>query len=115
VRINYSKGRAVREIDTAAMREDIQNTMSNYVGITRNKEGLLHAWDKVERYYTMIQDMKNESIKDFELQNILLLSRLVIESALQREESRGAHYRSDFNKPDDINWRTHIIKKGTPV
>ena len=54
--------------------------------------------------------MKNETIRDFEIQNIALLSKLVIESALEREESRGAHYRSDFNKRDDVNWRRHIIK-----
>ncbi|GAG59794.1 unnamed protein product, partial [marine sediment metagenome] len=30
-------------------------------------------------------------------------------SALQREESRGAHYRVDFPDRDDVNWKKHII------
>jgi L-aspartate oxidase len=45
--------------------------------------------------------MKNETLADFELQNVQLLAKLVVESALEREESRGAHYRTDFEKTDD--------------
>jgi L-aspartate oxidase len=55
--------------------------------------------------------MLNEDIKDYELQNMLLLCVLVVDGALEREESRGAHYRSDFNKPDDVNWKRNIVHK----
>jgi L-aspartate oxidase len=43
------------------------------------------------------------------LVNLITLANLVILSALKREESRGAHYREDFPKRDDINWKKHII------
>jgi L-aspartate oxidase len=85
--------------------------MTRNVGIIRDEKGLTTALDKISSCAQKIRDMKNETITDFELQNIALLSRLVIESALEREESRGAHYRSDFDKTDDEKWKKHIIKK----
>jgi L-aspartate oxidase len=111
---SFSSKRVKKDIDREKIKADIQKTMHDYVGIVRNREGLLHAKDKIDAYYRMLSDMENESMKDFELQNTVLLSRLVIESALEREESRGAHYRSDFSKTDDKNWRKHIIKRNIP-
>jgi len=40
--------------------------------------------------------------------NLLIAGRLVTEAALVRQESRGAHYRTDFPHPDDA-WRRHIV------
>jgi L-aspartate oxidase len=84
--------------------------MTEFVGISRNRDGLIKASEKITRYKTLIKEMKNETLEDFELQNIVLLSGLVIESAIERCESRGAHYRSDFPLTDDANWKRHIIK-----
>jgi L-aspartate oxidase len=43
-----------------------------------------------------------------ELANMTLADRLVAEAALIREESRGAHYRTDFPAPRD-EWLRHIV------
>lgn len=110
VSVKYTGKRKKKDIDREKIRADVQKTMTEHVGIIRNGEGLKQAKCKVDAYFELIKDMENESIRDYELQNIVLLSKLVIESALEREESRGAHYRSDFDKPDDINWKRHIIK-----
>lgn len=85
--------------------------MTKYVGIARDKEGLEKAKQKIDSYYDMIKDMKNTNIHHYEIQNIVLLSKLVIESALERKESRGAHFRLDFQKMDDKNWKRNIIKR----
>ena len=77
----------------------------------RTGEGLTRALSSVNTYLQMFEDMKNDTLEDFELQNMMLLSRLVTESALEREESRGAHHRSDFSSTDDRNWKRHIIKR----
>lgn len=97
--------------DKKASIADIQAEMTKNVGIVRNKEGLTTALSRVISDRCGLENMKNETIEDYELQNILLLSELVIESALEREESRGAHFRSDFDKTDDELWKRHIIKK----
>ncbi len=39
-----------------------------------------------------------------ELENMLLLARVITLGALQRNESRGAHYKPDFPERDDANW-----------
>ena len=44
----------------------------------------------------------------YELCNLVLTGRLVTEAALVREESRGAHFRSDFPRHSP-QWRRHII------
>lgn len=111
----YSSQRVKKDIDRKRARLDIQHVMTENVGIIRSKESLMDAKTKVDRYCRLLSDMQNESMEDYELQNIALLSRLVIESALEREESRGAHYRSDFSKTDDERWKRNIIKsRGLP-
>jgi len=92
------------------IKDNIQKTMTDDVGIIRNKTGLLKAQETINSNVELLKKMKNENTSDYELQNIVLLSKLIIESALEREESRGAHYRSDFDKTDDDRWKRNIIK-----
>jgi L-aspartate oxidase len=103
--------RLVKNIDTEKIKQDIKQTMTKYVGIARDKEGLEKAKQKVDSYYEMIKDVKNTNIHHYEIQNVVLLSKLVIESALERKESRGAHFRRDFQKTDEKNWKRNIIKR----
>lgn len=108
--LKYFKNRVKEEIDKKQIKLDIQNLMTKYVGIIRDKEGMLKAKRIVDQYYNSILKMSNESIEDFEVQNMVLLAKLVIEAAIEREESRGAHYRIDFKDTDDKNWKRNIIK-----
>lgn len=108
--LTYKSDRIKKDIDREKIKRDIQNIMTEHVGIIRDKDGLSHAMSKINEYCKVLENMKNESMEDYELQNIALLSKLVIESALEREESRGAHYRSDFNRRDDEKWKSHIVK-----
>ena len=108
--ISYTLNSGSSEINEDSIRTDIKRIMTYDVGIVRNRERLLVAKGKIDEYSNLLRNLKNENIKDFELQNMVLLSRLVIEAALEREESRGAHYRSDFDKTDDVRWKRNIIK-----
>ena len=110
ITISHTSGRKIKDIDKTAILVDIQKLMTENVGIIRNREKLLYAQKMIWEYAQVLSEYKNETVKDYELQNIVLLSSLVIESALEREESRGAHYRSDFDKTDDSNWKKNIIK-----
>ncbi|HOJ10286.1 MAG TPA: L-aspartate oxidase [Clostridiales bacterium] len=100
-----------KAIDKKTVKNDIKSIMTQYVGIIRNKEGLEIAKDKINRYRDLTANMRNTFIIDWEIQNMVLLSSMIINSALQREESRGAHYRSDFSHTDDENWKRNIIVK----
>ncbi|HOM03063.1 MAG TPA: L-aspartate oxidase [Acetivibrio sp.] len=111
VSVKAKSNRVEKNIDVNKIKKDIQETMTQYVGIVREKEGLEKAKKKVDEYYELIKGMKNTSVSDFEIQNIVLISKLVIESALERKESRGAHFRLDYQKTDDENWKRNIIKR----
>jgi L-aspartate oxidase len=100
-----------KDFDRKAMKADIQRIMTEYVGIIRNRDGLMYAKGKIDSCLKETAGMLNETLEDWELQNLILLSGLVIESALEREESRGAHFRSDFCRTDDTAWRRHIVKR----
>lgn len=108
--LKYEKKRLKKDINKKQIKIEIQNLMTRYVGIIRDKEGMLEAKDKVDEYYNSIYEGYNTSIEDFEIQNIVLLAKLVIEAAIEREESRGAHYRIDFQSTDNVNWKRNIIK-----
>ena len=50
-------------------------------------------------------------IEAIEAENMCLSARAVVESALMRTESRGAHYRTDYPEPDDARWRVNVFVK----
>ncbi|NMB95930.1 MAG: L-aspartate oxidase [Clostridiaceae bacterium] len=107
--VKYSTDRVRKEISKQDIRDNIRTIMDTYVGIIRDKEGLEKAAEQIKSYHNLLRNMRNSSFIDWELQNMVLLSGLVIKSALQREESRGAHYRSDFSQPNNEAWKKNII------
>ena len=56
-----------------------------------------------------IYDHTDDSVYCSEFANMLTASLLVVQGALSREESRGAHYREDFSERDDRIWQKHIV------
>jgi L-aspartate oxidase len=44
----------------------------------------------------------------YELRNMVLLGRLMVEAALLRQESRGSHFRSDFPESSS-EWERHVV------
>ncbi|MEX0786364.1 MAG: L-aspartate oxidase, partial [Dehalococcoidia bacterium] len=87
-------------------RAGLQALMWEQVGIVRSGETLsrasatLSAWDATAR--------PPADRPSYELANLLLCGRLAAEAGLLREESRGAHYRTDFPEPRE-EWRRHIV------
>lgn len=102
----------------AAIREEIGKIMSEDVGISRKREGIEKAKERLrqvkESYKKVyIQDkgrvFNSELISALELGSIIELAEAIIESALAREESRGAHFRFDFPRRDDARWLKHTL------
>ncbi len=76
------------------------------VGIIRDKDGLYQAAGILAGWQnTMHQPTDQPS---YELSNLILTGRLLTESASIREESRGAHYRSDFPQTSP-KWKCRIV------
>ncbi len=110
--------------DPISFRNEIQELMNQNAGIvreeTRLQNGLKRILDLKNEFYS---NKDNTNINQFELhdnnnfENVvlswqvkssLIVCEAIIRSALMREESRGAHYRSDFPKIDDQSWQVNI-------
>ncbi len=109
LKISFKADRVYKDIDYKKIKTKIQEIMTLNVGIIRNEDGLLNAKNEIENFYDLLKDFDDRTIEYFEIKNMITLARLVIKSALEREESRGAHFRSDFDKTDDTNWKRNII------
>ena len=98
--------RRVAEAVPAPSLSALQQLHWDKVGIIRNKEGLAEAADTLAAWQKSLPQPTDRP--SYELNNLVLTGRLVTEAALLREESRGAHFRSDF--PQSLpQWQRHII------
>jgi L-aspartate oxidase len=76
------------------------------VGIIRDKDGLNQAAGILAGWQNSLPRPTDQP--SYELHNLTLTGRLLTEAALIREESRGAHFRSDF--PQSVpKWQCHIV------
>lgn len=111
----YGKGKESPE-DCRHMLEDI---MWKYVGIVRDKKGLEEGLERIHKirksFYNIRvrKGLKNNSEMKIalETEKMFGLCEAIIKSALMRKESRGAHYRKDYTKTDDKNWKVNIISR----
>jgi len=86
------------------IRDRLHEAMWNGVAIVRSRESLESARAVIQDLTTMMGDLNVPETSGFntyliealELENMLVTSSMVVESALIREESRGSHYRKDF-------------------
>ena len=79
--------------------KELNNIMSNYVGIVRSDLRLKRALDRLEIIYCETEDLFEKSIlsvKICELRNLINISYLIIKMAQQRKESIGLHYSIDY-------------------
>jgi len=98
--------------------EEMQTAMMEKVGIYRNAGEMQQAVDAVKdllaRYLAVrVQDrgkqFNTDLLDTIELKSLLDLSLVTAASALNREESRGAHSREDFPDRDDDQWLKHTL------
>ena len=109
INISYNIPRKkYQEFNPEKVKKELQKLMWDKVGIIRNSSDLKKAQQKINEL-KLIFTSELKTIEEFELANLVILADMITNSALQREESRGAHYRKDFPQRDDINWKKHIV------
>ncbi|MCY9532136.1 L-aspartate oxidase [Paenibacillus alvei] len=89
--------------------EELQRRMTAAAAIERNQEQLQSMKQWLTKMPTRALKVQKITREQLELANLWQLAQLVTESSLLREESRGAHYRSDYPNRDYHNWGSRQI------
>ncbi|MFA5105256.1 MAG: L-aspartate oxidase, partial [Candidatus Margulisiibacteriota bacterium] len=95
--------KSVKAQDISKLKNFIKRLMWEHVGIIRSEISLNQAMIELEKLSAKL-DFEPENKDEAELINMVLVGSLVTKAALDRTESRGAHYRTDFPKRNDSEW-----------
>ena len=103
---------------TAVLRLQMQRAMQTYATVFRTgdilqqgKEALRVVWDGISDLAVSDRSMiwNSDLVETLEFENLLLQATALVDSAIARTESRGAHAREDFPDRDDRNWMKHTL------
>jgi L-aspartate oxidase len=93
-------------------KRELQQVMWDYVGIVRSNLRLERASRRTHLLYEEVEDFYNRnrvSVPLCQLRNMIAVSYLIIRSALQRKESRGLHYTTDYPALNEKEKRDSLI------
>lgn len=92
--------------DVEKLRSSLRRTMWGQVGVIRSGESLIRACAQLSRWAQLVdQPFSNRAA--LEVKNMIQVAQCVAEAALWRENSVGAHYRSDFPQSKRPGWQRH--------
>jgi succinate dehydrogenase / fumarate reductase, flavoprotein subunit len=103
---------------TSTLRLHMQRAMQSYATVFRTasilqegKEALREVWNGLSDIAVSDRSMiwNSDLVESLEFENLLLQATALVNSAIARTESRGAHAREDFPKRDDQNWMKHTL------
>ena len=101
-------------LDLADIRNSLQSLMWRYVGVERRGAELAEALEAVEGWCRYVLPRQFADPQGWQLQNMLQVARLMIASALAREETRGVHSRADCPE-QSAAWLAHVAwRRGEP-
>ena len=98
-------------LDLGDIRNSLKSLMWRDVGVRRDHHSLTEAVDAIGTWCRYVLPRQFSDPQGWELQNMLMISRLMIQAALERTESRGVHLRTDFPDIDEANWHRHLTWK----
>jgi len=107
----YSKDIEYAEYDVDKLKSQLQEIMWNCVGILRDEKSLKIADAKLQNLKKDFQiDEKCFNKWEYEFKNMLTVAQLIINSAQKRRESRGAHFRTDYQCTKDVAEHNCMVK-----
>ena len=102
------------ELDLPDVRNSLRAICWRNVGIERTADRLAESVEIIDFWGRYVMDKVLSHRMGWETQNMLTVARCMAQAALARKESRGTHYRSDFQTPDDERFLGHISIQKLP-
>lgn len=111
-------------IRIGTLRQNFQDCMTQYCGVFRTEELMqegLNQLKKLQQQYEQIYlddkgtTWNTELIEALELRSLMVVGEIILTSALNRKESRGAHCREDYTERDDTNFLKHTMAFYSPA
>jgi succinate dehydrogenase / fumarate reductase flavoprotein subunit len=109
-------------IRSVEIRSRMQEVMMDNVSVVRDAAMLETAKEEIQGLKRSYQNVavtdrgkvfNTDLMEALEVGYMLDCAEAIVEGALARQESRGAHYRTDFEKRDDANWLAHTMVRKT--
>lgn len=106
------------------VRQDFQDCMSQYCGVFRTAELMQEGLNKLHELQQQFSQIylddrgslwNTEIIEALELRSIMIVGQTILTSAINRQESRGAHYREDYPQRDDSQFSQHTMAYYSPA
>ncbi|NEO78594.1 succinate dehydrogenase/fumarate reductase flavoprotein subunit [Moorena sp. SIO4G3] len=100
------------------LRQAFQDCMTQFCGVFRNQASMEEGLNQLEEFKQQYQQIylddkgncwNTEIIEALELRNLMIVGEIILTSALNRRESRGAHSREDYPQRDDPNFLKHTL------
>ena len=93
----YMKPLSEDSFDIDDLKSRLKDIMWEYAGIIRTEDGLLKGLDEIYKLKSIFKrGVRCLDKSEYEFRNMLCSAQLIVKSALKREESRGAHFRTDY-------------------
>ena len=114
--------RASSEEGPYQLQSELQELMQSLVGIVRNDGELTQAVEAVQRLKVRAKQVRVEGNREYnagwhtalDLRNLLTVAEAVARAALDRKESRGAHFREDHLEKDGEFGKLNLVVTQTP-
>lgn len=92
--------------DVEKLRSSLRRTMWGQVGVVRSRESLIRATAQLSRWAQLVAKFSTTRA-ELEVKNMVQVAHCVAEAALWRENSVGAHFRSDYPEAKRPGWKQH--------
>ena len=111
-------------IRIAQLREQLQDSMSEHCGVFRTEETMQAGLERLQELKAQYQEIylddqdncwNTELIEALELRSLLIVGETILTSALNRQESRGAHSREDYPQRNDGEYLRHTLAYYSPT
>jgi L-aspartate oxidase len=91
-------------LDVADVTNSLRALMVRKLGIVRDRSRMDEATRDVDFWcrYVLAREFRDRA--GWELQNLLTVARLMLDGAIERDESRGTHFRSDYPEKNERKW-----------